>query len=86
MTLYNGRFWAAPISIFIATYAIPAYKREKIVHGLEIGVASLGHICFLVYHGKLKKREIPQFKKKCEIPIIKNSLKSHYLKQCKMPN
>ena len=61
--LVNGRFWAAPISIFIATYAIPAYKREKIVHGLEIGVASLGHICFLVYHGKLKSVKSHNLKK-----------------------
>ena len=42
------RFLAAPVTIFVAAYAIPAYMREKTVHGTEIAVFASGHIFFLV--------------------------------------
>lgn len=48
---YIPRFWAAPVMIVVASFAIPVYMREKVVHGLEIGVAALGHFFFLVQNG-----------------------------------
>ena len=42
------RFWAGPIVIVVAMYAIALWSREKTVVGVENFVSLCGHIFFLV--------------------------------------
>ena len=42
------RFWAGPIVVIVAMYAIALWSREKTVVGVENFVSLCGHIFFLV--------------------------------------
>ncbi|XP_048775733.2 transmembrane protein 145-like [Ostrea edulis] len=46
--IYTLWFWAGPIAIIIAMFAIKQWAREKIVNGVDQMIMMLGHVTFLI--------------------------------------
>lgn len=45
---FLSRFISAPIVIMIATFVVPKYMREKVINGVELGIAFQAHLIFFV--------------------------------------
>ncbi|XP_060081456.1 transmembrane protein 145-like [Ylistrum balloti] len=45
---YTCWFWAGPIVILVAMFAMPQWMREKTVHGVSMLIAFLGHVFFQI--------------------------------------
>ena len=47
--LYHvNRFWAGPVTILLAMFAMAKWTREKTVTGVQLLIAFLGHLVFFV--------------------------------------
>lgn len=46
--IYSVWFISAPILIFVATFVIPKWMREKIINAVETIIAFLAHLVFFV--------------------------------------
>ncbi|XP_060599428.1 transmembrane protein 145-like isoform X1 [Ruditapes philippinarum] len=70
---YTLWFWAGPLMIVIATYAIALWSREKTVVGVENFVALCGHIYFMVLtRPSAANKNFPYHVRTTQIGILQN--------------
>lgn len=55
--LIFDRFWAGPVVILVAMFAMPKWSREKTVNAVEQFVGLIGHLFFLVSVRRERKKQ-----------------------------